>query len=68
MEHTILLTFDTSTNKPFRLRLSGAKADTTVAEVKALGNLMVAHDPFYNGIIKLREAELQNSSESAYVL
>ena len=68
MEHTILLTFETSTNKPFRLRLAGAKADTTVAEIKALGELMVAHDPFYSGIIKLSEAELQNSSEAAYVL
>ncbi|OAN15714.1 MULTISPECIES: DUF2922 family protein [Exiguobacterium] len=68
MEHTILLTFDTVMKKPFRLRLAGAKSATTVEEIKALGQLMVDHDPFHTGIIKLSQAELQNSSESAYVI
>lgn len=65
MEHTIVLTFDTVTKKPYRLRIAGAK---TVAEIKAIGDLFVAHDPFMNGVTRLASAELQNSSESAFVL
>lgn len=68
MEHTIVLTFETSLKKPYRLRLPGAKAETSVAEIKALGQLIVDHDPFHNGVVKLSQAELQNSSESAYVI
>ncbi|MET4654749.1 DUF2922 family protein [Exiguobacterium sp. Helios] len=68
MEHTIVLTFDTLLKKPYRLRLTGAKPDTSVAEIKALGQLMVDHDPFHDGLVKLSQAELQNSSESPYVI
>ena len=68
MEHTIVLTFDTVTKKPYRLRIAGAKENATVAEIKAVGDLFVAHDPFMNGVTRLASAELQNSSESPFVL